>query len=110
MFRKAEGCEATSCVEVDTDFFRAAGCDSGTCVEVGFIKAAGCGDASCVEVGFAKAAGCGEGACVEVAVCNCTEGEVLVRDSKNLDQAPLSFTRDEWRVFCDGVRAGEFDV
>jgi predicted secreted Zn-dependent protease len=48
---------------------------------------------------------CGNGACVEVAKA---DDRYLVRDSKNPDAAPLSFTRDEWVTFIQGVEAGDF--
>jgi uncharacterized protein DUF397 len=31
-----------------------------------------------------------------------------VRDSKNLDHAPLRFTPEEWSAFVEGVNLGEF--
>ena len=52
-----------------------------------------------------KSSYCGSNACVEVAM---TSESVLVRDSKTPQDAPLSFTRDEWSAFVQGVRAGEF--
>jgi hypothetical protein len=52
-----------------------------------------------------KASGCGSGTCVEVAKVG---DRFLVRDSKNPDIAPLSFTIDEWSAFVTGVRDGEF--
>jgi hypothetical protein len=42
---------------------------------------------------------------VEVALVG---DQYLVRDSKNPDQAALSFTADEWTAFVAGVEAGEF--
>jgi hypothetical protein len=48
---------------------------------------------------------CGTGACVEVAKI---DGHWLVRDSKNPDEAVLSFTEDEWVAFVEGVADGEF--
>jgi len=36
--------------------------------------------------------------------------QVLVRDSKDPGGPVLQFTLDEWRVFADGMKAGEFDV
>jgi hypothetical protein len=53
-----------------------------------------------------KSSYCSTSACVEVAM---TSDAVLVRDSKNNEVAPLSFTMDEWSAFVKGVRAGEFD-
>jgi hypothetical protein len=32
----------------------------------------------------------------------------LVRDGKDPDASPLSFSIDEWRAFVDGVKRGEF--
>lgn len=77
-----------------------------------FRKASGCGDGTCVEVDteFRVAAGCGDGTCVEVGVCECKDGHVLVRDSKDPEGAALMFTRDEWRAFVTGVKLNEFDV
>jgi len=48
---------------------------------------------------------CESGACVEVAVSGET---IMVRDSKNVDQPVLRFTRAEWTAFLDGVAAGDF--
>ena len=47
------------------------------------------------------------GDCVEVAL---TDDAVYVRDSKNANDSPLSFTYAEWRAFVSGARAGEFDL
>lgn len=35
---------------------------------------------------------------------------VMVRDAKDAAGPVLRFTRDEWRAFLAGVRAGEFDT
>lgn len=37
------------------------------------------------------------------------EDEVLVADTKNPDQEPLHFTKDEWIAFTKGVKNNEFD-
>jgi len=37
-------------------------------------------------------------------------GLVLLRDSKDLSRPPLAFTSEEWEVFTQAVRDGEFDV
>ncbi|MEU8240627.1 DUF397 domain-containing protein [Actinoplanes missouriensis] len=50
---------------------------------------------------------CTGGTCVEVATVG---DEVLIRDSKNLDIAPLAFTRAEWESFVAGVKAGDFGL
>jgi Domain of unknown function (DUF397) len=56
-------------------------------------------------VKWQKSTRCGSNACVEVAK---VENEYLVRDSKNPEAAPLTFTADEWTAFVEGVSAGEF--
>ena len=35
---------------------------------------------------------------------------VQIRDTKDLTDKTLSFSKGEWRTFIDGVKAGEFDV
>jgi hypothetical protein len=57
-------------------------------------------------VNWRKSTRCGTNTCVEVAV---VDNEYLVRDSKNPDTAPLSFTQEEWTAFVAGVNAGEFN-
>ena len=52
-----------------------------------------------------KSSRCASATCVEVAKIG--DG-YLIRDSKNPDVAPLSFTTEEWSAFVAGVRAGEF--
>ena len=49
---------------------------------------------------------CGGGECVEVAK---HDQMILVRDSKDPGQVPLRYTRDEFRAFADGIKAGELD-
>ena len=46
--------------------------------------------------------------CVEVTGLN--EKYIRVRDSKVPEDLLLTFTRDEWRKFIEGVKRGEFDV
>jgi hypothetical protein len=48
------------------------------------------------------------GDCVEVAAN--LPGIVALRDTKDPDGATLIFSRAEWNVFLEGVRAGEFDL
>jgi uncharacterized protein DUF397 len=48
---------------------------------------------------------CGSNACVEIAMHGAT---VVLGDSKDPDRAPLTFTREEWGAFIQGVQAGEF--
>ena len=50
---------------------------------------------------------CGSNACVEIAEIS---GQFMLRDSKNPDVAPFTFTSEEWTAFVQGVRAGEFDA
>ncbi|HWS31682.1 MAG TPA: DUF397 domain-containing protein [Actinoplanes sp.] len=52
-----------------------------------------------------KSSRCGTSTCVEVAK---VEDQYLIRDSKNPEVAALSFTKDEWDAFVEGVTAGEF--
>lgn len=52
-----------------------------------------------------KSSRCGSSTCVEVAKVG---DEYLVRDSKNPQTAPLTFTPAEWAAFVEGVAAGEF--
>jgi hypothetical protein len=57
--------------------------------------------------GWYKSSFCGNGACVEVARVG---DEFLVRDSKGGEGGNfLTFDRNEWAEFVNGVRAGEFD-
>ena len=46
--------------------------------------------------------------CVEYAQVNDTT--VAIRDSKNLDKAPLIYTNKEWAAFVESVKKGEFDI
>jgi hypothetical protein len=47
---------------------------------------------------------CADNACLEVAEWN---GEILVRDSKNVGQQFLRFSRVEWALFTDAIATGE---
>ena len=49
---------------------------------------------------------CSDAGCVGVVTEN---SSVLVVDTKDLDAAALSFTREEWAAFVAGVKNGEFD-
>jgi len=60
------------------------------------------------EVVFRRGGRCDDGKCVEVA--RLASGLVLLRDSKDLSRPPLAFTSEEWEVFTQAVRDGEFDV
>ena len=48
---------------------------------------------------------CGSAACIEVAK---VDDHYLVRDSKNPDAPPLSFTAEEWSAFVRGIEEGDF--
>lgn len=52
-----------------------------------------------------RAAGCTSGTCIEVAK---VADRYLVRDSKNPDVGPLSFSEDEWNTFVSGVKGNDF--
>lgn len=52
-----------------------------------------------------KSSRCGNTTCVEVAA---DQTAVYVRDSKNLGQAPLGFTYDDWSAFLENVAAGTY--
>ena len=54
---------------------------------------------------WVKSTRCSAATCVEVAKVG---DEYLVRDSKQPQVAPLSFTESEWVAFVEGVAAGEF--
>jgi Domain of unknown function (DUF397) len=47
------------------------------------------------------------GNCVEIA--NIANGQVGMRDSKNITGPVLGISPEEWRAFLGGVRNGEFD-
>ena len=48
---------------------------------------------------------CGNATCIEVAK---VDDQYLIRDSKNPDGAPLTFTKAEWDAFVAGVRGDDF--
>jgi predicted secreted Zn-dependent protease len=49
---------------------------------------------------------CNEGGCIRVAS---QSDQILIGDSKNPSGLVLSYTRDEWNAFVEGVRHGDFD-
>lgn len=59
------------------------------------------------ELAWRKAAASGNNGCVEVAAL--PGGGVAVRDSKDPSGPALSFSRQEWVSFLDGLGKGEFD-
>jgi hypothetical protein len=58
-------------------------------------------------IDFRVSSYCSFGNCVEVG--RSSDGSVVVRDTKDGAQQTLVFTDEEWMVFVDGVKAGEFD-
>ena len=56
---------------------------------------------------FKTSSFCGATWCVEVG--RLSEGSVMVRDTKDRAQEPLTFTDEEWIAFVAAVKAGEFD-
>jgi len=58
------------------------------------------------EIGWRVARMCNGGSCVRVA----PNGDaILIGDSKNPDGPVLSYSRDEFRTFVEGIRQGDFD-
>lgn len=57
---------------------------------------------------FRTSSFCSLGNCVEVG--RTSDGDVALRDSKNLEQAPMVFTPGEWSAFVAGVKNSEFDL
>jgi hypothetical protein len=53
-----------------------------------------------------KSTRCSTSNCVEIATDTTA---VLMRDSKDTTQPPLTFNRDTWRGFLTAVRSGDFD-
>jgi Domain of unknown function (DUF397) len=59
------------------------------------------------DVGYRVSSFSGGTNCVTVA--RLANGNYAVRHSQ-LEVSPIVFTRDEWKAFVAGVKAGEFDV
>ena len=57
---------------------------------------------------FRKSSFSGAGGCVEVRLL--PDGQIALRDSKDVSLPPHHFTPTEWTAFLAGVRAGEFDL
>ena len=57
--------------------------------------------------GWHRSSRCANGGCVEVARLG--PDEFAVRDSKRSDSPVLTYDRQEWDAFIEGVKAGEFD-
>ncbi len=62
--------------------------------------------ASTPDIAWRRSTRCSGGQCVEVAKVG---DQVLLRDSKNPQQTPLTFSADGWDAFTLGLSAGEFD-
>jgi hypothetical protein len=52
-----------------------------------------------------KSSYCSDSACVEIAKLGSL---IALRDSKDLGQAPLTFSRAAWTSFLSGIEAGNF--
>ena len=50
---------------------------------------------------------CNDGGCIRVAS---QSDQILIGDTKNPSGPVLSYTRDEWNAFVEGVRHGDFDA
>jgi len=46
--------------------------------------------------------------CIEVSGLD--QNWIKIRDSKVTDSTEMWWTREEWQIFIDGVKAGEFDL
>ena len=57
-------------------------------------------------MGWRKSSRCNSVGCIEV---RRNESQILIRDSKEPDLAPLRYNTEEWAAFVAGVKAGEFD-
>ena len=55
---------------------------------------------------WTRSSRCADRNCVEIAV---VDGTVAMRDSKNVDQPSLTFSRGEWTSFLAGLAAGDYD-
>jgi hypothetical protein len=53
-----------------------------------------------------KSSKCANTECVEIAR---EQDMILLRDSKAPEAPPFRYTRDEFRAFLEGAKAGEFD-
>ncbi|SDD61320.1 DUF397 domain-containing protein [Actinokineospora iranica] len=61
-----------------------------------------------MRINYRQSSFCSTGACVQVAVLD--NGDVSLRDSKDLSVAPHTYTPQEWVAFTAGVKNGEFDL
>jgi hypothetical protein len=88
-----------------------ADCVRGSCrahvrgIPIMSLAAASPGESS--EPSWRRASRCSSNGCVEIAV---VAGQIAVRDSKHAESPVLLYTSEEWQVFIDGVKDGEFDL
>jgi hypothetical protein len=54
---------------------------------------------------FRKASLCEAASCVEVSM-----GEIILVRNSDAPGTTIAFSQDEWRVFTEAVRLGEFEV
>lgn len=57
---------------------------------------------------WVRSRACSSDGCVEVA--HLADGNVAIRDSKDLGRPAHVFDRSEWSAFVIGVKNGEFDA
>jgi Domain of unknown function (DUF397) len=57
---------------------------------------------------WTKSRACSAEGCVEIA--HLPNGDVALRDSKDISKAAHIFNRGEWNAFLTGARNGEFDL
>jgi predicted secreted Zn-dependent protease len=70
-----------------------------------WTKSSFCTDANCIEVNWKISSFSNSGTCVQVTT---EEGKILVRNTYEPDKI-VEFTKEEWDVFVEGVKNGEFD-
>jgi len=58
------------------------------------------------ELSWRVARKCNGGQCVRVAAHG---DEIVIGSSKHLDGPVVTYSRDEWATFLEGVRQGDFD-
>ena len=59
------------------------------------------------DLAWQRSSRCANSGCVEIAI---TEEGIMIRDSKDPKSPVLSYDREEWRAFTEGIKAGEFDL
>jgi uncharacterized protein DUF397 len=58
------------------------------------------------ELSWIVALACNGGACIRVA----SQGDqIVIGDSKNPKGPVLTYSRDEWKAFANGIREGDFN-